>query len=76
MPLPHAPRRTDSLDYIQSMLRELREIAQAERHDMLIYLIEMAYVEASDIIRGERPARLRVPDTGSGGSQQKRDTAA
>jgi hypothetical protein len=26
---------------------------------MLAYLIEMAYVEASDIIRGERPARVQ-----------------
>jgi len=26
---------------------------------MLAYLIEMAYVEASDIIRGERPARIQ-----------------
>jgi hypothetical protein len=26
---------------------------------MLTYLIEMAYVEASDIIRGERPPRVQ-----------------
>jgi hypothetical protein len=34
-------------------------MAEAERCDMLAYLIEMAYVEVSDIIRGERPARVR-----------------
>ena len=50
-------RRTETLDYMQSMLGQLRTMAEAERCDMLAYLIEMAYVEASDIIRGERPAR-------------------
>lgn len=69
-----AQRRTDSLDYLQSMLRELREIAQAERHDMLCYLIEMAYVEASDIIRGERPMRVRSATRPP--HSQKRNSAA
>jgi hypothetical protein len=54
-------RRTETLDYLQSMLGQLRTMAEAERCDMLTYLIEMAYVEASDIIRGERPARVQ-PD--------------
>jgi hypothetical protein len=52
-------RRTETLDYLQSMLGQLRTMAEAERCDMLTYLIEMAYVEASDIIRGERPARIQ-----------------
>ncbi|TKT76828.1 hypothetical protein [Aquamicrobium sp. LC103] len=52
-------RRTDTLDYIQSMLGQLRTMAEAERCDMLAYLIEMSYVEASDIIRGDRPSRVR-----------------
>lgn len=39
------------IDYIQSMLRELRVQAAASRHDVLAYLIEMAYVEASDLVR-------------------------
>jgi hypothetical protein len=69
------PRRTDSLDYLQSMLREMREIAEAERYDMLSYLIEMAYVEASDIIRGERPVRVR-PGLPVAHSRQKRNSAA
>jgi len=60
-------RRTETLDYMQSMLGQLRTMAEAERLDMLGYLIEMSYVEVSDIIRGERPLRVR---------QQKRDTAA
>jgi hypothetical protein len=52
-------RRTDTLDYMQSMLGQLRTMAESERCDVLAYLIEMAYVEASDIIRGERPSRVQ-----------------
>lgn len=60
--MPQRPnrRRTETLDYMQSMLGQLRTMAEAERCDMLAYLIEMSYVEVSDIIRGERP--LRVAD--------------
>jgi hypothetical protein len=64
----YARRRTETLDYMQSMLGQLRTMAEAERGDMLAYLIEMAYVEVSDIIRGERPARVR--------DQIRRDSAA
>ena len=60
-------KRTDTLDYIQSMLGQLRNMAEAERCDMLAYLIEMAYVEASDIVRGVRPSRI---------SEQKRNSSA
>jgi hypothetical protein len=42
---------------MQTMLGQLRTMAEAERCDMLAYLIEMAYVEAGDIIRGDRSAR-------------------
>ncbi|MBN7756481.1 MULTISPECIES: hypothetical protein [Alphaproteobacteria] len=51
-------RRTETLDYVQAMLGQLRTMALSERCDMLAYLIEMAYLEASDIIRGERPHRV------------------
>ncbi len=51
-------RRTDTLDYIQSLLGQLRTLAESERCDMLAFLIEMAYIEASDIIRGQRPLRV------------------
>ena len=54
---PHYSR-TDRLDYIQSMLGQLHTMAQGERCDVLTYFIEMAYVECSDIIRGQRPRRL------------------
>ena len=51
-------KRSEALDYIQSMLGQLRNMAETERCDMLAYLIEMAYVEAGDILRGERPSRI------------------
>ena len=59
--------RSDRLRYIQAMLGELRTMAEVERSDLLTYLIEMAYIEASDIVRGQRPLRV-------GG--QKRDSVA
>ena len=54
-------RRPETLDYIQAMLGQLRLMAEAERYDMLAYLIEMSYIEASDILRGERPERIGGP---------------
>lgn len=53
--------RADTLDYIQTMLRELYRLAQAERYDILAYMIEMSYIECSDVLRGERPQRLAAP---------------
>ncbi|MBX3567218.1 MAG: hypothetical protein KF914_04125 [Rhizobiaceae bacterium] len=58
MQTTYGRRRTETLDYLQSMLGQLRTMAQAERCDMLAYLIEMAYLEAGDIIRGERPMQV------------------
>jgi hypothetical protein len=52
-------RQADTLDYREQMLGELRTMAEAERYDMLAYLIEMAYIEASDIIQGHRPSRIQ-----------------
>lgn len=54
----HNRKRPDTLDYVQSMLGQLRIMAETERHDMLAYLIEMAYLEATDIIKVERPSRI------------------
>ena len=51
-------KRKETLDYMQSMLSQLRTMAESERCDMLVYLIDMAYLEASDMIRGERPSQI------------------
>jgi hypothetical protein len=50
-------KRTETLDYIQSMLGQLRVMAENERCDMLAYLIEMAFIEAGEVARAERPSR-------------------
>ncbi|CAG1011046.1 MAG: hypothetical protein F9K19_01520 [Rhizobiaceae bacterium] len=57
----------DTVAYLHAMLGELRDMAEAERFDMLAYLIDMAYTEAGDIIRGRRPSRL--------GKQERNGTA-
>lgn len=68
---PYRGQRTETLDYIQAMLGQLSIIARAERYDMLAYFIEMAYMEAGDIIRGQRPARLDQENGSSGGHEQR-----
>ena len=60
-------KRTETLDYIQSMLGQLRVMAENDRCDMLAFLIEMAYLEAGEVVRGERPSRT---------GRDKRDSAA
>lgn len=52
-------RHSETLDYLQSMLGQLHTLAVAERYDMLSYLIDMAFVEASDIANGARPSATR-----------------
>lgn len=59
--------QSEKLQYIRSMLGQLRAMAEAERYDMLSYLVEMAYIEATDIMSGDRPLRA---------DRQKRDSAA
>ncbi|MFT2211790.1 hypothetical protein ACLJYM_07880 [Rhizobium giardinii] len=44
----------DKITYIRQMLGELRGVAASEGADMLCYLIEMACVEAGDILSGKR----------------------
>lgn len=47
-----AEQKAEQLRYIASLIRELRDMAQARRDQMLTYLLEMAYLEASDRLRG------------------------
>lgn len=49
-------RRAETLNFIQSMLMQLNQMALGERHDMLAYLIEMAYLECGDLVRSEHSA--------------------
>lgn len=45
---------SESLAYIRQILAELRFVAEREGAEMLCYLIEMAYIEATDIQTGRR----------------------
>lgn len=45
---------TETLEYLQSMLAEMRKIADGEKMEFLKHLLDMAYVEASDLARGVR----------------------
>jgi len=54
----HGQRRTETIDYLQSMLGQMRGMAEAENCGMLAYLIEMAYLEATDLMRGQPPSRI------------------
>lgn len=41
----------DEVIYVHDTLLQLRHIAQTNQYPMLAYFIEMAWVEASDILR-------------------------
>lgn len=52
-------RRLEALEYVRSMLGELNDIARRERFDMIAYLLEMACVEAADMLARETAPRRR-----------------
>jgi len=41
-----------SVNYIKLMLPELADIARREKAEMLVFLLEMAFTEASDLLSG------------------------
>lgn len=55
---PIGGSKRDRIQYIQALLAELRKLAEAEHCDMLTYMIEMAYIEATDIVNGQRPTNV------------------
>jgi len=59
---PETARKEQNIAYIRQMLGELGTVARSENADMLCYLIEMAYLEAGDILAGSRPvSRVEKP---------------
>jgi hypothetical protein len=63
--------REQTLEYVKAMLAQLRAMAEAEKCDMLAYLIEMAHLEASETLRDDSPSRIarKQPDLPSGSSK-------
>ncbi len=55
----HTESRAENLNFIQSMLLQLNQMALGDRQHMLAYLIEMAYIECGDRIRaGHAPSNI------------------
>jgi len=50
-------RTEQNITYIMQKLSELRTVADSENAELLCYLIEMAYIEAGDVLAGQRPLR-------------------
>ncbi|MCO6390346.1 hypothetical protein GTW25_04810 [Aliihoeflea aestuarii] len=52
-------RNTDTLEFVHSMLGQLRRMAEDEQHEVLAYMIEMACIEADDTLRDIRGSLVR-----------------
>lgn len=57
----------ENIAYIRQMLAELAQVARNERAELLAYLLEMAFTEASDMlsdrsgtVKGERDQTTRM----------------
>jgi len=66
----------NTIEYLKQMLLELRAMAEANRDDMLAYMIEMAYVEASDRLREIRAAEIKADQKAYFLKAHRRSTAA
>jgi hypothetical protein len=60
--------RSERLDYMQSMLREMRDMAVAERCTFLAYQLEIAYMEVGDLLRARHAAALESKKNGHRGT--------
>jgi hypothetical protein len=56
----------EALDYLLALIRELKQMAAANRFPTIAYFLDMAYIETADVIRGKRPARHAKPAIQSG----------
>jgi hypothetical protein len=65
----------ERISYIKQMLAELSQVARSEGEELLVYLLEMAFTEAADILTGksvstgrqierDQPARMAVKPAG------------
>jgi hypothetical protein len=43
----------ERISYVKQMLGELSQVARAEHAELLVYLLEMAFTEAGDILAGK-----------------------
>jgi hypothetical protein len=47
----------ERISYIKQMLAELSQVARAEQAELLVYLLEMAFTEAGDLLAGKSVSR-------------------
>lgn len=43
----------ERISYVKQMLGELLQVARTEHADLLVYLLEMAFTEAGDLLAGK-----------------------
>jgi hypothetical protein len=51
--------KLEKLRLLHGLLREVREIAEAERMPFLSHLLEMASIESGDVLRSTNPMHAR-----------------
>ncbi len=51
--------RRENIAYIRQLVGELRQIAGREHADLLCYFLEMAYMEAGDLMAGKQTMSQR-----------------
>jgi len=58
----------EQISYVRQMLAELTQVARAQQAELLVYLLEMAFTEATDLLTGKsEPASTQVKRNQSGG---------
>lgn len=60
-PRPITAAEQHGLEYIRDLARELAEIAKASDFELVEYLLEMTYLEASDLLVGKRLMETELP---------------
>lgn len=51
---PLSPGQRQTLEYLQSLTRELSLLAKADRAYRIGYMLDMAYIEIADVLRGDQ----------------------
>lgn len=57
---PLKPSERKNAEYVRSTLRELLPMAQGSNQKLLNYFLEMAYIEASDMLRDDHAFQMEI----------------
>ncbi|SDP10045.1 hypothetical protein SAMN05428967_1195 [Phyllobacterium sp. YR620] len=61
--------RNESLEYIASLLQELADLAKDQKLPFLSYLIEMAFIEVSDLAKQQVSGKSKTQSDHLNGSE-------